>query len=161
MPSGPKSMRSLYAGLRASGKGSASRTRPTRMSTRSKSETSMVVASPNMPSVVCPRNAAHAAGDASAVSDHERLRVPPARADRTAGTCGALHDGGVPRPHDGGTFRAGALGTPARPGALPGRGAAVRRPGIDRVYEEHDNGPWPGRGGATVGGGRHTRSGLT
>src|ERR1700737_4313127 len=157
MPSGPKSMRSLYAGLRASGKGSASRTRPTRMSTRSKSETSMVVASPNMPSVVCPRYAAHAAGDASAVSDHEPLRVPRSRGHRTAGDAGALHDGGVPRPHDGGTFRARALGTPARPGARPGRGAAVRRPGIDRVYEEHDNGAWAGRGGPRLGGGRQHR----
>src|SRR4030088_1290618 len=153
MPKGPKSMRSLYAGLRASGNGSASRTRPTRMSTRSKSETSMVVASPNKPSVVCPRYAAHAAGDASAISEHEPLRVSRPRGDRTAGAPGALHDGGVPRPHDGGTLRPGALGAVSHSGSGPARGAPVGRRGIDHVYKEHHVRAWHGGGGPRLGGG--------
>src|SRR6202022_3363484 len=144
MPSGPKTMRSLYAGLRASGKGSASRTRPTRMSTRSKSETSMVVASPNMPSVVCPRYAAHPAGDASAISDHESLRLSRSRVHRTAGHPGAFHDGGIPRSPDGGTLRPRALGAVSQPGARPDRGIAHGRPRIDDVYQEHDGGSWDG-----------------
>src|SRR6266849_5874954 len=146
MPSGPKSMRSLYAGLRASGKGSASRTRPTRMSTRSKSEISMVVASPNMPSVVCRRYVAHAAGDASAISDHAPLRVSRSRVHRPAGDPGALHDGRIPRPHDGGTLRPCALGAVSESGSRPGRGVGGGRPGIDHVYEEHNRGTWS-RGG--------------
>src|ERR1700694_3712582 len=89
------------------------------MSTRSKAATTMVVASPNMPSVVCPRYAAHAAGDASAISNHESLRLSRSRVHRTAGHAGAFHDGGLPRPHDGGTLRPGALGTVSQPGSRP------------------------------------------
>src|ERR1700737_4207846 len=153
MPSGPKTMRSLYAGLRASGKGSASRTRPTRMSTRSKSEISMVVASPNMPSVVCPRYAAHAAGDASAISDHAPLRLSRSRVHRPVSDTGARHDGRVPRPHDGGTLRPGALGAVSQSGSRPGRGVAGGRPGIDHVYEEHDRRAWSGGGWPRLGDG--------
>src|SRR5207302_2113015 len=117
------------------------------MSTRSKSEMSMMVASPNMPSVVCPRYAAHAAGDASAISDHESLRLSRSRGHRTAGDPGAIDDGGVPRPHDGGTLRPGALGAVSRSGSWPARGAAVRRPRIDHVYQERDIRAWHGGGG--------------
>src|SRR5712691_10063984 len=153
MPSGPKSMRSLYAGLRASGKGSASRTRPTRMSTRSKSEISMVVASPNMPSVVCPRYVAHGAGDASVISDHAPLRLSRSRGHRTAGDSGAHRDGRVPRSHDGGTLRPGALGAVSQSGSRSDRPVVVGRPGIDRVYEEHDIGPGAGGGRPRLGDG--------
>src|ERR1700716_2323910 len=145
-------MRSLYAGLRASGKGSASRTRPTRMSTRSKSEMSIVVASPNMPSVVCPRYAAHAARDASAISDHEPLRVSRSRGDRPAGHPGAVHDGGVPRPDDRGALRPGALGAVSQPGSRPARGAGFGWSGGDRIFEKHDLRGGPGGGGGRVGG---------
>src|SRR5713226_5814926 len=116
------------------------------MSTRSKSEISMVVASPNMPSVVCPRYAAHAAGDASAISDHAPLRLSRSRVHRPAGDPSSLYDGRVPRPHDGGTLRHGALGAVSQSGSRPGRGLAGGRPGIDHVYEEHDRGAWS-RGG--------------
>src|SRR5260370_31193132 len=151
MPSGPKSIRSLYAGLRASGKDSASRTRPTRMSTRSKSEKSMVGACANIASVVGPRYAADGDGDASALSDRRSLRLPRPRGHRPARDPGALHDGGLPRPHDGGALRSISLGTVARPGPQPGRRVAVGRAGIDRFYEEHDRGPRPGRGRARLG----------
>src|ERR1700716_2757869 len=152
MPSAPKSMRSLYAGLRASGKGSASRTRPTRMSTRSKSETSMVTVSPNMPSVVCPRYAAHAARDASAFSDCHSLCVSRSCGERTAGDASALHDGGLPLPYDGGALRPGPLGTAAHSGSRADRGVAVGRSGIDHLYQEHDSGAWPGCGRPRLGG---------
>src|SRR5437868_11978174 len=66
------------------------------MSTRSKSEMSMMVASPNMPSVVCPRYAAHAAGDASAISDCAPLRLSRSRRHRAARHAGPVYHRGVP-----------------------------------------------------------------
>src|SRR5207302_7734980 len=95
------------------------------MSTRSKSAMSMMVASPNMPSVVCPKYAAHAAGDASAISHRAPLRLSRSRQYRTAGDPGPLHDGGLPRAADRGTVRPGALGALSHPGSRTGCGAAV------------------------------------
>src|ERR1700694_5146469 len=123
------------------------------MATRSKSETSMVVASPNTPVVVCARYAAHAAGDASAISNHESLRLSRSRVHCTAGHAGALDDGGVPRPHDGGTLRPGTLGTVSQPGSRPARGAALGGPGIDHLYEEHHVGAWDWGGRPRLGDG--------
>src|SRR2546423_6307504 len=137
MPSGPKSMRSLYAGLRASGKGSASRTRPTRLSPRSKPETPMTAAATNMPSVVCPTYAAHAERHANAISDRASLRLSRPCGDRPLINPGALDHGGIPRAPDRGALRPGALGTVARPGPGSGRGVALGRPGIDRLHQEH------------------------
>src|SRR5437763_14561066 len=114
------------------------------MSTRSKSEMSMMVASPNMPSVVCPRYAAHAAADASAISDCTPLRLPRSRRHRAAGDARPVHDRGFPWTIDRGTIRPGALGAVPQPGPRTDRGVARRGSGIDRLHQEHDLGAGPG-----------------
>src|SRR2546426_313171 len=83
------------------------------MSTRSKSETS-IKASTNMPSVVCPADAAHAERHANTVSDRASLCLSRPRGHRPLVNTGALDHGGVPRPPDRGALRPGALGTVAR-----------------------------------------------
>src|SRR2546423_274676 len=112
---------------------------------------SMMVASPNMPSVVCPRYAAHAAGDASAISDCAPLRLSRSRRHRAARHAGPVYHRGVPWAFDRGTVRAGALGAVSQPGSRADRGVARRRSGVDRLHQEHDLGPGPGGGGSRLG----------